>query len=135
MAATVIHKGSCHCGKVEFEVEAPENITCWSCNCSICNKKQNKPLIVPKNKFRLLEGADFITTYSFLTHTAKHTFCKICGVQSFYTPRSNPDGVGIMPYCIDGDTLKEVKIINFDGIHWENTMSMNIGQKVKQCTK
>lgn len=25
---------------------------------------------------------------------AKHTFCKTCGVQSFYTPRSNPDGFG-----------------------------------------
>lgn len=40
------------------------------------------------------QGSDNLTTYTFNTHAAKHTFCKTCGVQSFYTPRSNPDGYG-----------------------------------------
>jgi len=41
-----------------------------------------------------LQGADKLTTYTFNTHQAKHTFCRTCGVQSFYQPRSNPDGYG-----------------------------------------
>ena len=42
----------------------------------------------------LLQGADCLTTYAFNTRKAKHTFCRECGVQSFYQPRSNPDGYG-----------------------------------------
>lgn len=41
------------------------------------------------------KGGDHLTTYTFNTHAAKHTFCKVCGIQSFYTPRSNPDGYGM----------------------------------------
>lgn len=40
------------------------------------------------------QGAESITTYTFNTHKAQHTFCKRCGVQSFYSPRSNPGGFG-----------------------------------------
>ena len=43
-----------------------------------------------------MQGQDKLTTYTFNTGKAKHTFCSICGVQSFYTPRSNPDGRGMM---------------------------------------
>ena len=56
--------------------------------------KTNLHFVVPKSKFTLLKGAENITTYTFNTHQAKHMFCKICGVQSFYVPRSNPDGYG-----------------------------------------
>ena len=65
-------------------------------SCSICEMKQNHHFIVPKEKFMLLEGGNDgqLTTYSFNTHKAKHTFCSKCGVQSFYTPRSNLDGFG-----------------------------------------
>ena len=31
---------------------------------------------------------------------SRHRFCSVCGVQSFYRPRSNPDGVGVVPHCI-----------------------------------
>ena len=74
-------------------------------SCSICICKQNYHFIVPKSNFRLIKGENVITTYTFNTHKAKHTFCSICGVQSFYFPRSNPDGVGVMPHCISGDIM------------------------------
>lgn len=133
--STVVHSGSCHCGKIKFEVEAPEIIECVTCNCSICNKKQNIHFIVPKTKFCLLQGEEYLTTYTFNTHKAKHTFCRICGVQSFYTPRSNPDGIGIMPHCIDGNTIKEVKMDYFNGSEWEKTIKTETGLKVQAFSK
>lgn len=54
--------------------------------------KANDHVIVPHKRFRLLGGEGHLTAYTFNTHRAKHMFCKVCGVQSFYQPRSNPDG-------------------------------------------
>ena len=56
--------------------------------------KQNHHFIVPKANFRLVKGKDAMKTYTFNTHKAQHMFCSICGVQSFYIPRSNQDGYG-----------------------------------------
>lgn len=64
-----------------------------------------------------------LTCYTFGTHRAKHTFCKICGVQSFYTPRSNPDGKGIAVHCLDNGTVESVSVTTFDGQNWEQSMS------------
>ena len=91
----VIHKGSCHCKRVEWEFDGKEDIVVWDCNCSICRQKGNQHIIIPKSNFRLLKGKQYITTYTFNTHKAKHKFCQVCGIQSFYNPRSNPDGVMI----------------------------------------
>ena len=63
-------------------------------SCSICAMKSNLHFVVPSSKFRLIKGSESLQTYTFNTHKAKHMFCKICGVQSFYIPRSNPDGYG-----------------------------------------
>ncbi|KAL7390023.1 hypothetical protein ABVT39_013638 [Epinephelus coioides] len=95
----VKHTGGCHCGAVRFEVLYSPDLHVFHCNCSICTKKQNHHFIVPKHHFTLLQGSDNLTTYTFNTHVAKHTFCKTCGVQSFYTPRSNPDGYGMTVSC------------------------------------
>jgi hypothetical protein len=114
----MIYKGGCHCGAVKFEVEAPENITCQECNCSICSKSGFLHLIVPKSTFRLLTGEDNLTTYTFNTRTARHRFCRTCGIKSFYIPRSNPDGYDINVRCLEPQPL-EVIIEPFDGKNWE----------------
>ncbi|KAK2155579.1 hypothetical protein LSH36_236g02000 [Paralvinella palmiformis] len=90
----VTHSGGCHCGAVRFTVEAPSDLTVYDCNCSICTKKQNVHFIVPTSRFKLIQGEDHLTLYQFNTKIAKHLFCKTCGVQAFYKPRSNPDGYG-----------------------------------------
>jgi hypothetical protein len=118
-----IHKGSCHCGAVSFEVTAPEIIMASQCNCSICKSCGFLHLIVEKDKFKLLSGEDMITTYTFNTKTAKHTFCSKCGIKSFYTPRTHPDGVSVNVNCLDLSTVKEIKIEQFDGGNWEQAAS------------
>ncbi|XP_063098547.1 centromere protein V [Cavia porcellus] len=118
----VKHTGGCHCGAVRFEVWASADLHIFDCNCSICKKKQNKHFIVPASRFKLLKGAESITTYTFNTHKAQHTFCKKCGVQSFYTPRSNPGGFGIAPHCLDEGTVRSVVTEEFNGSDWEKAM-------------
>ena len=114
----MIYQGSCHCGAVKFEVEAPGTIEVERCNCSICNKTGFLHLIVPLSKFRLLSGKELLTAYTFNTGVAKHTFCKVCGVKPFYTPRSNPDGIDINVNCLD-TRPQEMNVVEFDGQNWE----------------
>lgn len=112
------YKGSCHCQAVTFEVEAPKDIEADYCNCSICSKSGFLHLIVPLTKFRLVSGQDSLSTYTFNTGVAKHTFCKICGVKPFYAPRSNPDGIDVNVHCLDTKPAS-VNISEFDGQNWE----------------
>jgi len=112
------YQGSCHCGAIRFEVEAPEDLEVEECNCSICTKSGYLHLIVPKSKFHLLHGEDNITTYTFNTSVAKHLFCRVCGIKPFYIPRSNPDGYDINVRCLD-TRPRSISIVQFDGRNWE----------------
>ena len=112
------YKGSCHCKAVTFEVEAPEVLEADFCNCSICSKSGFLHLIVPKANLKLLSGEESLTTYTFNTGVAQHTFCKICGIKPFYVPRSNPDGVDVNINCLD-TRPRDVNVTNFDGQNWE----------------
>ncbi len=118
----VKHKGGCHCGAVKYEVEAPEDLEVVECNCSICSKSGYLHLVVPKSRFHLISGEDNLETYTFGTHTAKHLFCKTCGIKSFYVPRSKPDGYSVNVRCLDPSTVKSIKIEQFDGQHWEENV-------------
>lgn len=114
----MIYKGSCHCKAVTFEVEAAEHLEVENCNCSICSKAGFLHLIVPLKKFKLISGEENLTTYTFNTGIAKHTFCRICGIKPFYIPRSNPDGIDVNARCLDTKPLS-LQIIEFDGQNWE----------------
>ena len=114
----MIYTGGCHCGAVKFEVDAEETLTCHECNCSICSKSGYLHLIVSSSNFKLLQGSDRLSTYTFDTGEAKHLFCKKCGIKSFYIPRSNPDGFSVNLRCLDSQPRK-VNIELFDGVNWE----------------
>ena len=116
------HKGQCHCGKITFEVDAPENLEVSECNCSICSKSGYLHLIVANSDFSLKSGEDNLETYTFDTHEAKHMFCKTCGIKSFYIPRSHPDGVSVNMRCLDDSTIKSFRIEYFDGKNWEDNI-------------
>jgi len=111
--------GRCHCGAVRFEVRTPARIRVEACNCSICAMTGFQGLIVPAARFRLLQGDDALSLYTFNTGIAQHLFCKICGVKSFYRPRSNPDGYSINLNCLDTNDFDEIDVRPFDGVHWE----------------
>lgn len=115
----VTHTGGCHCGRVRFEVEAPSELTVSECNCSICSKSGYLGLIVAKSRFRLLQGDDVLRAYRFNTGVAKHLFCSVCGIKSFYVPRSHPEGYNVNARCLDPETIAQMTIRPFNGREWE----------------
>ena len=119
MSRFTSHKGGCHCGAVRFEVDLPDHVEVEACNCSICSMSGNDHIIVPASRFRLLSGADTLTEYRFNTGVARHLFCSVCGIKSFYIPRSNPDGYGVTWRCLDDWQALEARVNAFDGQNWE----------------
>jgi hypothetical protein len=111
----------CHCGRVRFEIEIPDKVTVHRCNCSICQKSGYLHLIVPVNRFRLLKGDDDLVDYRFHTGVASHLFCGVCGVKSFYVPRSHPDSFSVNLNCIDLPNGVEVTIEDFNGRNWSES--------------
>ena len=110
----VQHKGSCHCGRVRFRVSAPANVTVLDCNCSICKMLGYLHLIVPRSQFELEQGEDDLTTYTFNTGVAQHYFCSVCGIKSFYVPRSHPEDISVNLRCLDEGTVENVTVELFD---------------------
>jgi len=117
-----IYTGGCHCGQVRFEVTTDlSGVT--ACNCSICTRKGYLHLIVPPESFRLLAGEAALETYRFGTLTAKHHFCRQCGVASFYVPRSHPDMIDVNARCLDGVDPATLSVVPFDGRNWEASVA------------
>ncbi|MBS0386960.1 MAG: GFA family protein [Proteobacteria bacterium] len=118
-ADSITHRGGCHCGAVRFEVQAPAGIEVLDCNCSICSKTGFLHLIVPAAQFKLLRGADTLRAYTFNTGTARHLFCPVCGIKSFYVPRSHPDGYSVNARCLDEGTVTGMRVVACNGREWE----------------
>jgi len=117
------HKGGCHCGRIRFEVDAPAAINATRCNCSICTMSGYLHLFVSGENFRLLQGEGAIQTYTFNTGTARHHFCKYCGVKSFYVPRSHPDGISVNVNCLVLESIESIDEKAFDGSNWEQNIA------------
>ena len=114
------YQGGCQCGRVRFEVTTDlERVT--DCNCSICTKKGFLHLIVEPEQFRLLTPADAVTLYQFNTKTAKHYFCPVCGIHSYYIPRSHPDKIDVNVRCLEGVDLQRLTVRSFNGREWEKS--------------
>ena len=118
-------QGSCHCGRVSFKVNADLDRVTY-CNCSMCSKKGFLHLIVAPEQFELVSGKDDLTTYTFNTGVAKHTFCKHCGIHAFYVPRSDPDKIDVNVRCLDGIDVSTLSIKSFDGQNWEEAMDRRV---------
>lgn len=110
--------GGCHCQAVRFKVRSDFKKG-LICNCSICQMKGFVHLIVEACDFQLIQGAEMQSDYRFNTGTARHLFCKNCGISSYYIPRSHPDGVDINLRCVEGVNLESMSLEDFNGRAWE----------------
>lgn len=95
--------GSCHCGKVAFEIDGPI-LNVVNCHCSICRKVNGGAfstyLVVSDEVFKVKEGQDLLTRYA-MTEKADKNFCKICGAPVFNRNKLY-SGVTVVPLgCLD----------------------------------
>ncbi|MDH6590465.1 hypothetical protein M2165_000354 [Variovorax sp. TBS-050B] len=110
------HVGSCHCGRVKYEVEGEIN-SAMACNCSICQRKGSLLWFVPRSAFRLLTPDENAGTYLFNKHAIAHRFCLHCGIHP-YALGKTPKGeemAAINVRCIEGIDLQAVPVTHFDG--------------------
>lgn len=130
MKTTLELKGSCHCGQVQFRVKSRPNPTVFRCSCSICRRNGFLHLIVPRSWLTIDQGQEALTEYRFGTGIAQHLFCSTCGVESFYVPRSNPDGYSVHVGCLEDFT--EYTVEDFDGAEDYDAQVQRLAQLSKE---
>jgi hypothetical protein len=108
---------------VRFEALVPADARLFDCDCSMCARVGFLHLILPRDRFRLLAGDGLLTEYRFHTGVARHLFCRVCGVKSFYVPRSNPEGVSVNARCLDAP-LAHLPVVPFNGKDWERSVHL-----------
>lgn len=112
----MIYQGSCHCGKIAFEVEG-ELTGAMACNCSICSRKSALMWFVPRDQLRLLTPEEDMGTYTFNKHVIQHHFCPTCGIHP-YGEGVDPKGnrmAAVNIRCLEDLDLASVPVTNFDG--------------------
>jgi hypothetical protein len=110
------YRGSCHCGRIAFEVEGTIE-RAMSCNCSLCQRKGGLMWFVPREKLRLLTPDENASTYTFNKHVIKHRFCPVCGIHP-YGEAADKQGkpmAAINIRCLEGIELENIPVTHFDG--------------------
>lgn len=111
------YKGSCHCGAVQYTVDADLSQPVIACNCSMCGRSGTLLFFVPSETFHLERGNDSLTDYQFGRHHIHHLFCKVCGIKPFARGAA-PDGkemTAVNARCLDGVEPAKLEIQQFDG--------------------
>jgi len=109
--------GSCHCGRVVFEVELDDGLhDLRRCNCSLCRRKGAVMASVPVEKLRVIRGADQLSLYQWNQMVARHYFCKHCGIYTHHQRRSNPTEFGFNVACLDGIDPYSLDVAVSDGV-------------------
>jgi hypothetical protein len=65
------YTGSCHCGRVSFEIEG-EMGDALACNCSICQRKGALLWFVPRRALKLRSPEDAASTDTYVKGDLKH---------------------------------------------------------------
>ena len=112
-------KATCHCGAVEMRVRLTDGLnTIRRCDCSYCRRRQAAPVSAALDGVDIVKGADNLTLYQFGTNTAKHYFCKTCGIYTHHQRRSNSNEFGVNAANIEGVNPRDFEpIIWHDGIN------------------
>jgi hypothetical protein len=127
-AGRVTVAGGCHCRAVRFEADVPRTVQVLDCNCSICAATGFRHLIVPHEDFRLVSGRERLTSYRFGTGAAEHLFCAICGIKSFYQPRSHPGAWSVNVNALDDPDALDLRVSLFNGRNWESAKAALDGE-------
>lgn len=96
-------KATCHCGAVEIEAEFPLGLASAArCDCSFCRRRGAAAVTAVAASLKVLKGAENLSLYTWGSHTAKHYFCKTCGIYTHHQRRSDPSECGVNLGCLEG---------------------------------
>ncbi len=112
------HNAACHCGAVQFRVRLTDGFnTVRRCTCSYCRMRGAVAATAGLSDIEFVRGEDNLTLYEFNTRTAKHYFCKTCGVYTHHQRRSNPEQLGINVACLEGvSPFDFAEVVVMDGV-------------------
>ncbi len=111
-----MHSGSCHCGRMRFEV-AGEVSEAMECNCSHCSRKGYLLWFVPRGQVTFAAPLEDLSTYRFNRHVIDHHFCPVCGCAPFGLG-TDPDGNAVAAInirCLEDVDLGAIRRIPVDG--------------------
>lgn len=110
------HQGSCHCGRIAFEVEGSIDQVI-ECNCSYCSRKGALLWFAPRAQFKLTTPESNLSTYTFNKHVIQHHFCGTCGCApfSFGKDPKGADTAAVNVRCLPDLDRSKVKVVPFDG--------------------
>lgn len=110
------YRGSCHCGRVAYEVEG-ELGSVIECNCSHCGRKGLLLWFLPREKITLHSPLEDTEIYKFNRHVIEHRFCPACGVEpfAFGKDRQGNPTVAVNVRCLEGVELEKLDRKPFDG--------------------
>lgn len=112
----MLYQGSCHCGRISFEVEGDLEQVIES-NCSMCHRRASLLWLVPRQQLRLLTPEQNLSTYTFNTHKIQHHFCDNCGIHTFgegVGPAGNATAA-VNTRCLENVDLTKLKVQHYDG--------------------
>ena len=113
---SMAHKGSCHCGRIAFEVDGdPAQVV--ECNCSICSRRGSLLWFVPRAQLRLSTPESDLATYTFNKRRIRHHFCPTCGCApfAFGTDEKGTATAAVNVRCLEDVEPSRLKIVPFDG--------------------
>jgi hypothetical protein len=112
----MLYYGSCHCGRIAFEVEADFS-QAVDCNCSLCRRRGSLLAFVPRERLKLKTPVENLSTYRFNRHVIDHHFCSTCGTAPFAEAdaKGGEKGAMINLRCLTDFDLDSVEVIRFDG--------------------
>lgn len=117
---TTTHAGSCHCGRVRFQVRLAAPPVGSRCNCTICTKTAMTGTVATPDAFDLLAGEEHLSGYEWGGKISRRFFCKHCGVQCFgrgHLAELGGDYVSVNVNALDDIDPATISAIYWDGRH------------------
>lgn len=111
------YNGACHCGSIKFSFESEKIDKGLRCTCSLCARKGALMLneAIPGSMLATDLGDDNLGLYQFGIKTAKHYFCRNCGIYTFHETARKPGHFRVNLGCVEGVDTFALNVEIFDG--------------------
>ena len=107
-------KLTCHCGAVELAIhEAFDPSQAYRCNCSFCARRGAVAAPVSASAVEIVQGAEALETYQWNTNTARHHFCRNCGIYTHHHRRLDPGKCGLNLGAIEDFDVTSLKNVGW----------------------